>query len=96
MIIRVGARHVKHAGATESRETGGCSPCCSELSPSGCSTEMISDGRSNANRKVAVKGVGENLLPTAQAWRPGAPGLPVAAPRHRKPSYRLVLLSDSR
>jgi hypothetical protein len=29
---------------------------------------MISDGRSDANRKVLIKGVGQDLLPTAQAW----------------------------
>jgi hypothetical protein len=29
---------------------------------------MISHGSSYANGKVLVKGVGENLLPTAQAW----------------------------
>jgi hypothetical protein len=37
---------------------------------------MISDGCTYTNRKVLVKGVGENLLPTAQArglWRPGLP-----------------------
>jgi hypothetical protein len=46
---------------------------------------MISDGRTNANRKVQVKGVGENLLPTAQEWGLWWPGPPVAAPgtRHR-------------
>ena len=41
---------------------------------------MISDGRFDANREVLVKGVGENLLPTAQAWGLGRPGPPVAAP----------------
>ena len=30
--------------------------------------------------KVLVKGVGEHLLPTAQAWGPRRPGSPVAAP----------------
>jgi hypothetical protein len=38
----------------------------SQLSPGGGSTEMISDGRTDANRKVLVKGVDENLLPTAK------------------------------
>ena len=52
----------------------------SELSPGGGSTEMISNGRSDANRKVLIKGVGENLLPTAQAWGLWRPGPPVAAP----------------
>jgi hypothetical protein len=38
---------------------------------------MISDSRSDANRKVLIKGVSEHLLPTAQAsgfWWPGIPG----------------------
>ena len=52
----------------------------SQLSPGGRSTEMISDGCSDANRKVLVKGVGENLLPTAQTWGLWRPGPPVAAP----------------
>ncbi len=63
--VRIGARHVKHAGTTERRETVGCSPGSRQLSPCGRSTEMISNGRSNANRNVLVKCVGQNLLPTA-------------------------------
>jgi hypothetical protein len=39
---------------------------------------MISDGGSHTNRKILVKGVGENLLPTAQAW---GLGLSVAGDR---------------
>ena len=78
--VRIGARHVKHAGTTEGGETVGGSSCGSELSPGGGSAEMISDGCSDANRKVLVKGVGENLLPTAQAWGLWRPGPPVAAP----------------
>ena len=58
----------------------GGSSCGSQLSPGGGSTEMISDRRSDANRKVLVKCVGENLLPTAQAWGLWRPGPPVAAP----------------
>jgi hypothetical protein len=41
---------------------------------------MIRDGCTNANRKVLVKVISENLLPTAQAWRLGWLGPPVAAP----------------
>ena len=78
--VRIGARHVKHTGTTEGGETVGGSSCGSELSPGGGSTEMISDGCTDANRKVLVKGVGENLLPTAQAWGLWRPGPPVAAP----------------
>jgi hypothetical protein len=59
---------VKHAGTTHSGETVGSSSGSNQLSPSRGSSEMISDRRSNANRKILVKGVGENLLPTAQAW----------------------------
>jgi hypothetical protein len=43
----------------------GRSSSSSELSPRGGSTEMISNGRPYANRKVLIKGVGEHLLPTA-------------------------------
>ena len=39
---------------------------------------MISDGCSYANRKVLIKGVGEHLLPAAQAWRLWQPGPAVA------------------
>jgi hypothetical protein len=41
---------------------------------------MISDGCSYANGKVLVKGVGENLLPSAQSGRLEWPGLAIAAP----------------
>jgi hypothetical protein len=61
---------------------GGPSGSC-HLSPGGLSTEMIGDGCSDANRKVPVKGVGEDLLPTAQALGLWRPGLAVAAPGTR-------------
>ena len=61
----------------------GGSSCSSQLSPGGRSTEMISDGCTDTNREVLVKRVGENLLPTAQAWGPWRPGPPVAAPGTR-------------
>ena len=44
---------------------------------------MISDGCTDANREVLVKGVGKNLLPTAQASGLRRPGPPVAAPGTR-------------
>ena len=72
---------MKHAGTTEGGETVGGSSGGSQLSPGGGSAEMISDGCTDANRKVLVKRVGENLLPTAQAWGLWRPGPPVAAPR---------------
>jgi hypothetical protein len=59
---------VKHPGTTEGGETVGGSPCSGELGTGWGSTEMISDGCPDANSEVLVKGVGENLLPTAQAW----------------------------
>ena len=80
IVVAIGARHMEHAGTTEGGETVGGSSCGSQLSPGGRSAEMISDGRPDANRKVLVKCVGENLLPTAQAWGLGRPGPPVAAP----------------
>ncbi len=56
------------------------SSCGSQLSPGGRSTEMISDSRPDINRNVLIKRVGENLLPTAQAWGLWRPGPPVATP----------------
>ena len=41
---------------------------------------MISDRRTDTNSKVLVKRVGEDLLPTPQAWGPCRPGPLVAAP----------------
>jgi len=41
---------------------------------------MVDDGCSNTNRKVLVKRVCENLLPSAQARRLWWPGVPVATP----------------
>jgi hypothetical protein len=59
---------MKHAGLTEGGETVGGSSCGCQLSPGGGSTEMISNRCLDANGKVQVKGVGEHLLPSAQAW----------------------------
>jgi hypothetical protein len=48
-------------------KTVGGSSCGSELSTGGRSSEMISDGRPYANRKILIKGIGKHLLPTSQA-----------------------------
>jgi hypothetical protein len=80
-VVTIGARHMQHAGTTEGGETVGSSSSSRQLGTGGRSTEMISDSRSNANREVLVKCVGENLLPTTQAWDLSPPGPPVAAPR---------------
>jgi hypothetical protein len=69
IVVAVGARHMKHAGTTQAGETVGGSSGSGQLSPGRGSTEMISDGCMDADRKVLVKCVGENLLPTAQARR---------------------------
>jgi hypothetical protein len=61
-------RHVKHTGTAEGSEAVGGSACGSQLSPCGGSTEMVSDRRSDADREVLVKGLGENLLPSTRAW----------------------------
>jgi hypothetical protein len=79
-VACIGARHVKHVGTTEGGETVGGSSCGGELSTCGGSTEMISDGRSDADRKMLINCIGENLLPSAQAWKLRRPGPPVAAP----------------
>jgi hypothetical protein len=71
---------VQDTGTTLGGESVGGSSCGGQLSPGGRSTEMISDGCSYANRKVLIEGVGENLLPTAQAWGLWRPAPPVAAP----------------
>jgi hypothetical protein len=65
IVVAIGARHMEHAGTTDGGETVGGSSCSSQLGTGGRSTEMISDGCADANRKVVVKGVGEHLLPTA-------------------------------
>jgi hypothetical protein len=64
VVVRVSSGHVQQAGTVGSGEAAGGSPCGIEFSPSGCSTEVIGDCCSNANRKVLVKGVREHLLPT--------------------------------
>jgi hypothetical protein len=81
--VRIIAGHVKHTGTTHRGETVSGSSCSGELSPSGGSTKMISDGCSYANGKVVVKHIGENLLPSAQSGRPGRPGPSVATPGTR-------------
>jgi len=57
-----------------------------ELRTGGPSAEMISDGRSYANRQIVVKRLGENLLPPAQSRRLLGLWLPVAAINHKKRS----------
>ena len=59
---------MQHASTTEGGETVGCPSSSGEFSTCRGPSNMISDHRTNANRKVLVKCVGENLLPTAQAW----------------------------
>jgi hypothetical protein len=91
---------MQHTDATESRETVGGSSSSGELSSGGGSTKMISDCRLDGNRKVLLKRVGVHLLLTAQVWRLGWPGSPVAAPgtgnrhvdlfRHLVPGQALV------
>jgi hypothetical protein len=63
-----------------------------QLSRGGRSAEMISDGCTNANRKVLVQGVGDHLLPTAQAWRLRRSGPPIAAPAAPGSAQRLELV----
>jgi hypothetical protein len=81
--VRIGARHVEQLGTADGGKTVGGSSCRCELSTSWGSAEMISDGCAYANRKVLVKGINEDLLPTAQARGLWWPGPPVAAPRTR-------------
>jgi hypothetical protein len=69
-----------HAGTTGGSETVRSSSGSGELGSVWRSAEMINDGCSDANRQVVVKGDGEHLLPTAQAWTLGWPCPPIAAP----------------
>jgi hypothetical protein len=98
--VCIRTRDVQQAGTTECGQTVCGSSCGGELSPGRGSAKMISDGRSDANRKVLIKRVGKNQLPTAQASGTWRPGLPVAAPctgnghidllGHRIPGQALV------
>jgi hypothetical protein len=74
---------VEQLGTTDGGETVGGSSCSRELSTGRSSAEMISDGCSDADGKVLIKGIRENLLPTAQAWRLWVSGSPVTAPDTR-------------
>ena len=71
---------MEHAAEAQRGQAVGRSSCGSQLCPVGRSTEMISDRRPDTYRKVLVERVGENLLPTAQAWGLRWSCLPVAAP----------------
>ena len=44
---------------------------------------MISDGRSDADRKMLIKCIGQHLPPAAQAWRLRRPSPLIAAPDTR-------------
>jgi hypothetical protein len=81
---------VQHTGTTQQGEAVGGPSGSGELSTSRGSTQMIGDGCSNTNGKVLVKCVGENLLPTAQAWGLWRPGLPIAAPCARSSHIDLL------
>jgi hypothetical protein len=83
IVVGIGTRHMNHTGTTQTRETMGGSSSSRQFSSARGSTEMINDGCSYANRKVLIKGVGENLLPTAQRRRLGRPSPTVAAPGTR-------------
>jgi hypothetical protein len=54
IVVCIGAWHMKHTGTTESGKTMGGSSCGGELSSAGSSTKMISDGSTDADRKVLV------------------------------------------
>jgi hypothetical protein len=47
IVVAIGARHMEHAGTTDSSKTMGGPSCGSQLSTGGRSAEMISDGRSD-------------------------------------------------
>jgi hypothetical protein len=81
---------MEHPGATLASEAVCSSSGGGEFGPGGRSTEMISDGRAHADREVLVERVGENLLPTAQAWSLWPLGPPVAAPRARNSHIDLL------
>jgi hypothetical protein len=61
-----------------------------ELGPGGRSAEMVSDGSTDADRKVLIKSIGENLLPSTQSWLLWRPGPPVAAPCTRNGHINLL------
>jgi hypothetical protein len=65
--ISIGPRHVQHPGKTYGGQPVGSSSSSVQLRAGRGSAEMISDGRTDADGKVPVNRVGENLLPTAQA-----------------------------
>jgi hypothetical protein len=71
---------VKDPGVAKTSETIGRSPGSCEFGSGGDATEMINDGSPDTNGKVLVEGVGEHLLPTAQAWGVGLLRPSVAAP----------------
>jgi hypothetical protein len=56
---------MNHAGTTGAGETVRSSSGSGELRPGGGSAEMINDGRSDSDRQLLIKRVGEHLLPTS-------------------------------
>jgi hypothetical protein len=65
---------VQHAGTTEGGETVGGSANGSQLSPSGRSAEMISNGRSDTDRMVLIKGVREHVAANGPSMGTSAAG----------------------
>jgi hypothetical protein len=87
---------MEHAAEAQRGQAVGCSSCGSQLGPGRGSAEMISDGCTDANREVLVKGVGENLLPPDPNVGTLGAGLSGSGSKHRKPSFRPALLSPAR
>ena len=65
--VHIRPGHVKHVGTTKGGETVGGSSRSGEFSSRGRSAKVIGDGCSDASGKVLLKGVDQNLLPSAQA-----------------------------
>jgi hypothetical protein len=88
IAARIGARNVEHAGTTEGGEAVGSAASGGQLSTAGRSAEMISDGRSDGDREMLVKRVGEHLLPAAESGRLRRPGPCGSGSMRRRPSCR--------
>jgi hypothetical protein len=68
-------RQLEHSGTTHRGEAVSRLVVRVGVQPGLGSAEMIRDGCAYANRKVLMKVVSENLLPTAQAWNFGGQAL---------------------
>jgi hypothetical protein len=67
IVVAIGARHMEQAARRRAVRLWAARRATVSSARVGAQPKMISNSRPDTNRKVLVNGVGEHLLPTAEA-----------------------------